>query len=826
MNQLRILGGADLRSSEGRPLDPLLTQPKRLALLAYLTLANSTRFRRRDTVVGLFWPELDAAHARGALRQALSFLRRTLGEGTIVTRGEEEVGVNPDLLWCDAVAFDQAFDEGRSAEALELYAGDLLQGWFVSDSAPEFERWLDGERARLRRRAVEAGWMVAAELRTSGEQVRAAAAARRAAALLPDDESELNRLILFLDELGDRGGALSAFEEFARRLREDYDAAPSPETEALVGRIRKRNDSAPSPSFPAPPANRVEGPKGNTPPAVGVRRRRVPAAVIGLGLLVVLGLIGLVGRANHFSNDIIPSGRVILVLPLSSSQPDTALTRLGRDLAATVSAALDGVGGLRTVDGLTALALTAECGQPCRGAEATRIARDLGATSLVRGTLYRTGNATRVDFEMEETDGQRTIVRGSTSLPEANLDALTDTVAWTLLRGIWRYGEPPSPSLGAVTTRKLPALRAFLEGEGHIVAGHWQDAARAYRAAMIADPGFLLAYQRFLLAEVWLEEEPDSAILDSLRLHRKDLPAREALLVEAWLAQADRYDLTLQLLGDAVTRFPDHWPAWFMYGDGLAHFGGMHGYPRAASRTAFRRAVALHPGLIPAWSHLFLLSAGEDTLMSGLALERLQQLGWFTRSLDEEGGSGAWFRLMDGLGRSGGVVDSSLSSLADDVAGRLEEKPGPGTFDLGPEGALWLGFPQAQIELEERARRLRNATPSAASIRRSGYAWAARGAWQSALSLLDAYAHDSSGLVPSLEAYRLAAVGAWLGVIDPADAVARSASIPPLLGRTPPTPSARTAQVLALWLDGLLAFRLRDPAALRRSQHALDSIGT
>jgi Protein kinase domain len=576
----------------------------------------------------------------------------------------------------------------------------------------------------------------------------------------------------------------------------------------------------------APPADGVGGQEDHAPAAVRVRRRRVPAALIGLCLLAVMGVIGLVGRADHFSHAIIPSGRVILIFPLSPSQPDTALARLGRDLAATVSAALDGVGGLRTVDRLTALALTAECGETCRGTESTRIARGLGATSLVRGTLHRTGNATRVEFEMAETNGQRTIIRGSATVPEADLDALTDSVAWTLLRGIWRYGEPPSPSLGAVTTRRLPALRAFLEGEGDIVAGRWQDAASAYRAAMMADPGFWLAYQRFLLSEFWLEEEPDSAILDSLRLHREDLPAREALLVEAWIAQADRYDLTIQILGDVVTRFPDHWPAWFMYGDALAHFGGMHGYPRAASRAAFRRAVALHPSLVPAWSHLFLVSAGEDTVVSGLALERLQQLGWFTRWPGEEGGSGSWFRLMDGLGRTGGVVDSSLSSLADDVSRRLEERPGPGTFDFGPEGALWLGFPRAQIELEERARRLGSAPPSAASIRRSGYAWAARGAWQSGLSLLDAYARDSSGLVPSLEAYHLAVVGAWLGLIDPADAMARRASIPHWLGQTPPSPSAQNGQALVLWLDGLLALRLHDAAALRRSQHTLDSIGT
>ena len=37
-------------------------------------------------------------------------------------------------------------------EALELYRGPFLPGFFVAD-APEFERWMEEERARLRARA-------------------------------------------------------------------------------------------------------------------------------------------------------------------------------------------------------------------------------------------------------------------------------------------------------------------------------------------------------------------------------------------------------------------------------------------------------------------------------------------------------------------------------------------------------------------------------------------------------------------------------------------------------------------------------------------------
>jgi DNA-binding SARP family transcriptional activator len=56
----------------------------------------------------------------------------------------------------------------------------------------------------------------------------------------PFDEAGLHRLIELLDELGDRAGAVSAFEHFACRLADEYAVEPSPETLALVERVRTR----------------------------------------------------------------------------------------------------------------------------------------------------------------------------------------------------------------------------------------------------------------------------------------------------------------------------------------------------------------------------------------------------------------------------------------------------------------------------------------------------------------------------------------------------------------------------------------------------------
>src|SRR3989454_4389221 len=104
--ELRLLGGLNLRRDDGRELDSALTQPKRVALLAYLALAAPHRFHRRDTLLGLFWPELDQDHARAALRQALHGLRQALGPVTLTGRGDEEVGLDQAGGWGGARAVD------------------------------------------------------------------------------------------------------------------------------------------------------------------------------------------------------------------------------------------------------------------------------------------------------------------------------------------------------------------------------------------------------------------------------------------------------------------------------------------------------------------------------------------------------------------------------------------------------------------------------------------------------------------------------------------------------------------------------------------------
>jgi serine/threonine-protein kinase len=235
--EFRTLGTLDLRVADGRELHSLLAQPKRIALLAYLCIAQPRGFHRRDTLLGLFWPNSDQEHARTSLRKSLHLLRRALGDNAILSRGDEEVAVDFKLVSCDAAAFEASVKANRLGEALELYRGDLLAGFFI-DEAPEFEQWLHSERARLRASAARAALAVSDQLEASGNVAAAVIAAHRSLELSDTDERALRKLIELQCRAGDRMGAIQAYETFARHLAADYETEPSSDTRSLIEQIR------------------------------------------------------------------------------------------------------------------------------------------------------------------------------------------------------------------------------------------------------------------------------------------------------------------------------------------------------------------------------------------------------------------------------------------------------------------------------------------------------------------------------------------------------------------------------------------------------------
>lgn len=233
---LSLLGGVELRGA-GDATPRLLVQSKIVALLAYLAVPSLGRFVRRDRLAGLLWPELDQARARKAVRQSIHEVRSALGADALIGRGDEEIALAPERVWCDVAAFSQAADAGFLMQALQLYRGELMPGFYLAECG-DFDHWLEEERAVARERASAVAWALAKRLESDHQLSDAALMARRALRFSWSDERALRRALVMLDRLGDRASAAQLYDEFAKRLRTELDITPSDDTMQLIARIR------------------------------------------------------------------------------------------------------------------------------------------------------------------------------------------------------------------------------------------------------------------------------------------------------------------------------------------------------------------------------------------------------------------------------------------------------------------------------------------------------------------------------------------------------------------------------------------------------------
>ncbi|MEO6055645.1 MAG: hypothetical protein ABIQ49_02290, partial [Gemmatimonadales bacterium] len=482
------------------------------------------------------------------------------------------------------------------------------------------------------------------------------------------------------------------------------------------------------------------------------------------------------------------------------SVADTGLARLGRDLVLTVSATLDGVGEIRTVDPYTILAQSADAAWTLE--EGRALGRRFGAGSVLHGSVVRLGPKVRLDLGLFTTDSGDAVARVTVTAPADSIEALTDSVTRMLLPQIWQRGTPPSPSLdAALKTKSVPALRAFLEGERALMGNHWDEATEAYGRAIGADSSFWLAYSRYAYVVGWRFRPVDSTIDNALVRHIADLPEVERLMLEA--PENEKASDNLARFKRLAERFPTNWFARMQYADALFHWAPLLGHTRAEARAALEETLRLNPRFVPGWGHLMeAVLADRDTIGSARALEALTRLGAGPAFVEESRADQVMqYRLADRLLRG----DVSGAKILTDSVVRDVVVHGGGVF--GPAQA---GFFASELALQRRLLPLVPDWRKGAS-RMGPYLWAGRGGWDSALVVLDQFQKLGAGTdsTAPIRAYRLAAVGAWLGALPPEAATRRRGSAwaaARLLGG-----DARTE---AAWLDGLLAIVRRDRRAL------------
>ena len=489
MIEFRALGAVELTNSDGRELRAILTRAKRLALLSYLAFARPRGFHRRDTLVALLWPELDHDHARGALRQALHYLREALGRDVIVARGDEEVGLDRDRISCDADSFEDLADRGDYEEALRLYRGDFLPGFHLTE-ASDLEQWLDAERERLRRKAGDTAWRLAAEEEKKGNTIDAAAIARRAVEWLPYEETGIRRLIELLDRIGDRSAAVRAYEEFSRRVARDLELDVSPETRALVDAVR----NPPATLGTAKPTryDREVAPQRvdsePLPPNVGAR----PRIVGGVATLSVAALGAAVWLSS--TQPALPPENRVAVLPFEALTPDSAQDPLGRIAADWISQQLASTGVIKVIPSLDVMQAVRDDNGERRHAEEGEASRNLalaiGAGTLVRGSYYRRGDrltfqAELFDLESGTIEGGLTPVTGLAGDPREVVARLAQQVTGLVAT---KLDLMLSPSVLRPPT--LDAYRLFVDGHREMWRNNWKGALDLFLHAAARDSTF------------------------------------------------------------------------------------------------------------------------------------------------------------------------------------------------------------------------------------------------------------------------------------------------------------------------------------------------
>ena len=533
------------------------------------------------------------------------------------------------------------------------------------------------------------------------------------------------------------------------------------------------------------------------------------AAALGLGGVLLLGPAPEEGAALHAS-------RATAVFPLATAVADTALARVGRELVITVSATLGSVSDGGVVDP-QAILTAVPAGTPApSGPETAELALRLGASQVLHGSLLRLGgDSVRVEVDLIDLDTRQAIAHASASAPIGSLLALTDAVTLGLVRGLWREGEVPAPSLGGLATASVPALQSYLDGERAFARGEFVTAIAAFEQAFSLDTTFWMAYWRSLYPRVY-EGTPaaDHAKVRAVVEHRAELSPPDRALIEMHIVPGLGQRLAAGL---ALTRaHPSYWPGWYAYGDRLLHDGPYTGTGYEQARVALEAVVRLQPRFTPAWVHLFWLGIYQrDTAAAGRALAQVRNLAgadseYFVR--DDLRYESALLAVL----RGGGPNDSLI---ARDAAHLVRTPPAIAAEPLA-NGFLEFSFSRAQIALNDAILALGPSRELAVEMLLGrGRAWAARGAWDTALASSVQGARLAGTPKAALSAYAIAAAGAALGGLnDTATAPTRRE----LLSNIAILAAADSAELH--WLDGLAAYARRDTAAIDAARRALASM--
>ncbi len=247
--QVRLLGRFSAQR-DGQDL-PGLRAKKLQELFCYLLLQRN-HAHPRETLAGQLWGGVPTAESKKHLRQALWQLNAALDlpnevdVGSILLVESESVQINPQAdLWLDVADMERSFSRTRDvpgrkldplqvqilSEAVDLYRGDLLEGWY--------QDWCLSERDRIRSMYLVMLDKLMCACEERGEYERGLLLGAQILRNDPARERTHRMMMHLYWLLGDRTSALRQYDRCVASLRQDLAVRPASSTIGLYLRIRQ-----------------------------------------------------------------------------------------------------------------------------------------------------------------------------------------------------------------------------------------------------------------------------------------------------------------------------------------------------------------------------------------------------------------------------------------------------------------------------------------------------------------------------------------------------------------------------------------------------------
>ena len=548
--RLRTFGGLWIEAERVPSLGP-----RQLGLLTLVATAGQQGLSR-DRAIGILWPDTPEDQARHTLSQTLYNIRRAAGRDLIV--GTSLLRLDPRVT-SDVGELRSAILTGDLETVGRLYSGQYLAGFYLP-GAPEFERWVEEERAGLEfeaKRAIERLAKQADDERRPADAVRWW---QRLADLEPLSARYIAGLMHALAGAGDRSGALARAKLYRETVHRELNAEPDPAVQKLEATLR----TAPSVEAPVSPPPTVTSSSRTEPATIAVptapspettaptkrpgtsRVRWAALALIGIAALILI-VRGFTTRSR--------SDRPFLAVGAIRTPAQSDTSSLGPVLRDMLATSLGSIPGLQVVANSRLIELMPLGADSLPGATSDA-ARRAGASEILEGEVV--SDASGLTLALRRVSLASGVVRQGYAVRATGPSQLIDSATAAIARDL-RLGSPAA----AVATIRTSSPAAYALYEEGLRAYYKWDVAAAYRlmkAALERDSAFAMAafYGWWASRGVLPHPEGDRELLDRAKLLAPRAIDRERLLIEGSVATMDASLSTVLAIAETLSvRYPE-----------------------------------------------------------------------------------------------------------------------------------------------------------------------------------------------------------------------------------------------------------------------------